>query len=300
MDWSSGHGADELRAAGTSTPLAAHADVLRLSVLLLMFYGGSGWSLDVPLKVACGAALMIPRLRMSPAWWITTTGLIVFINGMSWHSIDNHKYLISYWALCITMAAAWPDRGRDIVAWNARGLIAGCFVFAVAWKLLAGEYVDGSFLHHTSLTDGRVQVAASAVGGIEPSHLRMNRQLSGLIQTWPSESAVVYLRSSERMNTVALVASYWTLAIESAVAILGAIPRFNRFVAKDVALMLFVLTTYFLLPVVGFATILGVLGFAAAVHDGRAKLGRIYLLVIGLAQLASVPWDDYAARFLVR
>lgn len=278
-------------------PTTIHDDILCLTVLLLLFYGGSSWLLDVPLKIACGAALLLPRVRTGVPWWIGTVSLVVLINGMSWHSIDNHKYLIAYWAIAVTTAAAWPDRARDVLSWNARGLVATCFAFAVIWKLLAGQYLDGSFWHYTLLTDPRVQVAASALGGVPLSDLGMNQRLTAAVAAWPTEGPVVHLVSSDRIAAVALVASGWALLFESSIAVLWVLPgRAARW--KDAALIGFILTTYTILPVVGFATVLGVLGYAAASCAGRTRLANVYLAVIGVVQLVSVPWSGYLSHLL--
>lgn len=282
-------------AQGVATRLIGD-DVLRLTALLLMFYAGTGWTLSIPLKIACGAALFSTALLRSWWLWLAITALIAFVNGGVWHSIDNHKYLITYWSICVTMAVAWPAQSRAIISYNAQLLVGTCFFFAVVWKLLAGQFVDGSFLHNVFLTDSRVSVPASIAGGVPLSELSTNRSLSGMMQWSPTEEAVVQLRSSRPLAGLAVAASWWTLLIESAVAILWLVPALRHHVAKDVALIVFIATTYFLLPVVGFATILGVMGYAAASVRGQQRLAMVYLGVIAGMQLASVPWGAYLSQ----
>lgn len=282
-------------AQGVATRLIGD-DVLRLTALLLMFYAGSGWMLSIPLKIACGAALFSTTLLRNWWLWLAITALIVFVNGGVWHSIDNHKYLITYWSICVTIAVAWPAQSRAIISYNAQLLVGTCFFFAVAWKLLAGQFVDGSFLHNVFLTDSRVSVPASIVGGVPLSELSTNRSLSGMMQWSPTEDAIVQLSSSRALSGLAVAASWWTLLIESAVAILWLVPALRHHIAKDVALIVFIATTYFLLPVVGFATILGVMGYAAASVRGQRRLAMVYLGVIAGMQLASVPWGAYISH----
>jgi hypothetical protein len=272
--------------------------VLLLTLLLLLLYGGTDWKLDIPLKVACCAGIVLPAARRSVLLWTALTGLIGFINGQTWHSIDNHKYLITYWSMCVTMSVAWPRMGSWILAANARGLIGACFGFAVLWKFVAGQYLDGSFLHHTFLTDPRVQVPAALAGSMPLSDLAANRYLEGYLTSWPYEHPVVHLASTNRLEDAAVLLSYWTLLIESLVALLWLFPFPRTVVFKHAALMIFVLTTYGVLPVVGFATILGVMGFAAATISGRRTLSGVWLGVIGAAQCASVPWGGYVAEYL--
>jgi len=274
--------------------------VLRLSVLLLMFYAGSDWRLDVPLKVLCAVALLARPVLRSHWWWLAVSVLLVYINANSWHSIDNHKYLITYWALSIATALAWPSRGTAILAGNARGLIGLCFAFAVLWKLLGGEYLDGSFLHHTFLTDSRVAVPVSLVGGVPLAELAANRRLTGMMAVWPSEGAVASLHTSTLMEYVAWGVSMWTLLIEGSIAVGWTLSWLRRYAFKDVALIAFIATTYGILPVVGFATVLGVMGCTLATVEGRRRCMAAYLVVLTLAQLAAIPWDSYVSETVLR
>lgn len=272
--------------------------VLLLTLLLLAFYGGSGWQLSIPLKVACCAGVVIPRIRRSALFWTAITGLVAFINGLNWHVIDNHKYLITYWSLCITLAMSWPRMSLWILGKNAHGLIGSCFALAVLWKIIAGQYLDGSFLHHTMLTDPRVQVVAALVGDIPLSDLALNRRMYSHLTSWPFEYPSVVFASSPRLETAALVLSYWTLLIESIVALLWLLPVGRASLFKHGVLMVFILTTYVILPVVGFATILGVMGYAASVIEGRRRLSMVWLTVIGAAQCASIPWTGILAGYI--
>lgn len=284
----------------STAPTLVGDDILRLTALLLMFYGGSGWMLSLPLKIACGAALFSTVLLRNWWWWLGITVLIAFVNGGVWHSIDNHKYLISYWAICVTMAVAWPVQSRAVISYNAQLLIGTCFFFAVVWKLLAGQFLDGSFLHNVFLTDSRVAVPASIAGDVPLSELSVNRSLESMMQWSPSADAIVQLRSSPLLEGLAITASWWTLLIESLVAVLWLLPVRRVGIARDVALIVFIATTYFLLPVVGFATILGVMGYAVASVREQKRLKMVYLGVIAFMQLSSIPWGPYVSQLVTR
>ncbi|MFG0284757.1 MAG: hypothetical protein ACF8R7_10085 [Phycisphaerales bacterium JB039] len=271
-------------------------DVLRLTALLLIFYAGSDWLLTIPLKIACGGALFSSKLLRSWVLWLGISVLVVFIDGGAWHSIDNHKYLIAYWAICITLALSWPSRGSWIASRNASLLIGLCFFFAFLWKILAGEYFDGSFMHRVFLTDSRVAVPASLAGGVPISALSANRSLESMMQWSPSPDVIVELQSSRALSTIAICALYWTLLLEALIAFLWLIPIGKNSLVKDVALIAFILTTYVLLPVVGFATVLSVMGYAHASGRGRRCVAAAYLGVVALVQLASVPWGGLVSR----
>ncbi len=273
-------------------------EVLRLTVLLLLFYGGSSWHLSIPLKVACGAALFSQRIRGSLVWWIGITCLVALMNGISWHSIDNHKYLITYWSMTVTLAVACPTSAERVLLWNARGLVGICFGLAVIWKLLAGEYLDGTFWEYTLLTDSRLRVVSSVVGGIPLADLSTNRSLVADAFQWPAENPIVHLATSPQLAGVAKAMSWWGLGIESLIAVLWLCPVRTPLSLKDASLIGFLVTTYMLLPVVGFASVLGVMGFSVAFLENRRRLAFVYLIVLCFVQLASIPWGSYATMHL--
>ena len=48
-----------------------------------------------------------------------------------------------YWSLacCLSLFCRDPDR---LLAWNGRVLIGLTFLFATGWKIMGGEFLDGS------------------------------------------------------------------------------------------------------------------------------------------------------------
>ena len=50
-----------------------------------------------------------------------------------WHFADNHKYLMAYWALAITLSL-WAKDEANILKVTARYLIGLTFIFATIWK----------------------------------------------------------------------------------------------------------------------------------------------------------------------
>jgi hypothetical protein len=68
---------------------------------------------------------------------------------------------------------------------SSAGCLAANFLFATIWKILAGEYWDGAFLHYTFLADDRVESVATAIGGLSPNALPQNRLLETLLKQFP-------------------------------------------------------------------------------------------------------------------
>ena len=269
----------------------SHHLVLRLTLILLFLYGSSTLILDVPLRIICGLMLVSPTLITSQGLWILICGFIWCMNAVNWLWIDNHQFLISYW--CLVCALGVSAKNTDaILAWNGRILTGLVFLFATFWKLLSGEYLNGSFLHYTFLTDDRVATFASLVGRLNPGVLSQNRLLESTLKVMPDSSLSVTLETSEALRTFTLSASYWTLLIEGAVAaafLLVGVHWLARI--RDWLLMLFVATTYFLLPVLGFAYVIIIMGLAqcSTNHVGKRLA---YLSLFASLQFARLPWEQ--------
>ena len=108
----------------------------------------------------------------------------------------------------------------------------------------------------------------------------------------PHSSLSVTLETSEALRAVALGASYWTLLIEGVVAIAFLLAGIQWLAhARDWLLLLFVATTYFLLPVLGFAYVILIMGLAqcSSEHTGKRL---VYLGLFASLQLARLPWEQ--------
>ncbi|ELR99476.1 hypothetical protein [Gloeocapsa sp. PCC 73106] len=257
--------------------------VLRFTALLLLLYGSSTVVLDVPLSILSGLMLLSPVFLTSQVLWVIICALLWWINATDWLWIDNHKILITYWGLVCALAVSAKD-ADEVLAWNGRLLIGLTFLFATIWKVLAGEYWDGSFLHYTFMLDPRVESVAMFIGGLSRETLVQNRLLEVSLQEFPKKIGQITLFTSTRLQWFALAASYWTLLIEASVAIAFLLPSFfSRY--RDWLLIVFIATTYFLLPVLGFAYVLMIMGFAQC-HPQNTGIRVTYICLFAFLQLA--------------
>ncbi|NET33920.1 MAG: hypothetical protein F6K19_18180 [Cyanothece sp. SIO1E1] len=252
---------------------------LRLTLLLIVLHEIDQFQLTrVPERLLAGLMLLYPQLLSQKLLWLLLCAALVGHNLKFWFILFNHEYLITYWCLVCTLAvyAKSPDQ---ILTRNAKLLIGLCFCFATIWKLLSGEYLDGSFLHLTFLLDQRLEMGAVLFGGAEPGALAANRDLFSLLQTrGPEETST--LATSLRLSWVSLFFSYWTLLSEGGIAIafLSPYPTWlsnNR----DWLLILFILTTYAVIPVFAFAAILSLLGLAQCPLN-LTKRRAIYIAIL--------------------
>ncbi|MEA5463975.1 hypothetical protein [Leptothoe sp. PORK10 BA2] len=262
--------------------------VLRLTTILLLLHGIDDWVWTMlPEKVLALTMLVYsPLVRHRWAWLAMSLCLLVH-NLWHWSSLVNHEYMYTYWVL-VCAIAVWSQTPRQVLRWNARWLIGLCFLFATLWKFLGGEYLDGSFLHLTFLLDSRLAMGAVLFGGLDLATLAENRQI---FETTQSSAAVLdpqQLTTTPRMAVAGIVLSYWTILIEGLVAasFLLTVPRW-LYQKRDWLLLAFVLTTYTVIPVLGFAALLLVMGLIQAKNN---LMARIYLgLLISMPVWMPLP-----------
>ena len=249
--------------------------VLRLTTILLLLHGIDHWLWTMlPEKLLATAMLLRPRLVRQRWVWLAMSLCLMVHNLWHWSNLVNHEYLYTYWVLVCTIAV-WSRTPRQVLSWNARWIIGLCFFFATLWKFLGGEYLDGSFLHLTFLLDHRLAMGAVLFGGLDLTTLAENRQLFETMQTSAAVLESQQLVTTPRMAAASLVLSYWTIFIEGLVAVsfLLTMPRWlsqNR----DWVLMVFVITTYAVIPVLGFGALLMVMGL---IQTKNSLIARIYL-----------------------
>lgn len=288
---------EEARTLGTTLRTAiatsgAHQLVLRCTLLLLLFHGASLPGLQVSVVVLAGMILLLPQiLELKPLWWALTFS-VALDTWREWAIADNHKYLIAYWTVACTLSLYRPDPSAYLAA-SARLMVGLVFCFATTWKILAGQYANGEFLYFTFLTDGRVQGLGAAVSGWSLSDLVQFRQAIAFIGEYGASTASLPIPQSPALHAVAMLMSWTTILGEGVIAVVYLLPAHKFYTARHVSLMLFLVATYFLLPVLGFAFVLAVLGLTQChAEDDDTRLR--YLILIGIIQLVIVPWSFVA------
>lgn len=275
-----------------------------LSVVLLLLHAPQVWYLQFPLTLLCVAGLVFrPLLRQPALWYLAATmvGATVYLN---WESADNHKYMIGYWCLMLCSVFTLPDGQRArALAVTARMLIGLCMAWAVFWKAINPQYLDGSFFEYTLLVDQRFADFAGQLSAISRQTLQDNRQLvqlltEGHVRGLPVES--VALAGNEAVRPLAHFLTWWTILIELVLAAVFLWPQGRRVtVIRNAALLLFGVTTYAIAPVVGFGWTLMLLGLAQC--ETRARwLKLAYLGVFMLILVYAAPFTAVAELVLGR
>jgi hypothetical protein len=266
-----------------------------LVVVLLATTGA--WYVAAPVSVLAAGALVCPELRDRPLLWWALLGCLGAGVHQVWTQADNHQYLIIYWVFAVALAAGSVDpAGARAVA--ARWLLAAVFALATLWKLSNPAFIDGSFFEFTLLTDSRFAPVATVFGGADAHDLELNRTVfEGMDGARPG-AAVALLGHTARLAVVADVLTWWTLAIEGAVALAFLSPG-ARWLGRhrDHLLITFTVTTYLAAPVLGFGWLLLVLGLAQ-LRSTASHLRVLYVAAFVVVRLGATPVLELASRWV--
>lgn len=261
-----------------------------MTLILLLFYGGSHWYLEIPVVILCSLGLLHRPLIRESNFWFLTTVFLASSNFQNWYSIDNHKYLITYWCLALWLAVSAANP-RESLKVNARLLIGLAFLFATVWKIMSPDFLSHEFFYHTLLTEPRFATLAKVFGGATDQVLAQSARVTSDLESFDSTLASVPLAESARLLALAKLLTWWTLLIEGAIALAFCWPE-GRWSSRlgDGLLLVFLLTTYMSATVVGFGWILSIMGLVSSPH--RYARG-LYVLAFLIIFLYSGPWSSF-------
>lgn len=271
----------------------------RMTILALLLHVHDHHYLVPSLGALALAGLVFTSLPRSAVYWGAVTGLLGLFFAYVWFSIDNHKYLIAYWCLALLGSRLVADP-RPVLELNGRLLIGLGFGFATLWKLISPEFLDGTFFHMTFLTDQRFQTFARVVGEVPLDALRQNhKDLDMLVRGFGQVSHLpdpLPLRDSVVLPSLARALAVWTVALEGLTAVTFLWPRADRVrLARHAVLVVFILTTYPVATVAGFAMLLAVMAAGQCERD-RPALALGYVLLFVLVPLFSFPYGAVLGR----
>ena len=245
--------------------------VLRFSLLVLILTAVTNRALLVGAMVLAFVALPRRRLYRSPYLWLGVAAVTGVRILFAWESLDNHVILTTWWTLAIGVSLFGDDADRTLAS-NARLLVGLAFLFATVWKLISGEFLDTSFFHYSLLLDDRFQYLTESIGGLSRDAYVGNHAAVAALRGAPG-SGPVALASSDTIRAMATVLTWWTIAIEAAIAVAFLVPNRRAVLAhaRHASLLVFAFTTYLAVPVGGFGALLMVMGLAQCEHGPRAR-----------------------------
>ncbi len=252
---------------------------------------------DTPLTLLALAGLLSRRVCWHSASWTLATLLVAWPVLEDPYRVDNHAYLRIYWFLALAIAA-WSRNPSELLVKNARGLIAGVFVFAVLWKgILSPDFVSGDFFRFTLLTDSRFTDFAAVVTGLTPDEQALNRERVYAALASPAGAWEKDFIEPPRLELVARVLTAWTLLVEVVIALAFVLPaRFALSRMRDLPLIAFGITTYSVATVEGFGWLLCAIGLAQ-VDAGRPLVRLAYFACFAMILCyVRVPWVAWLAQ----
>lgn len=260
--------------------------VLRASLVVLLVNSNDDPAVLVAVALVCVVALPRPAVLTSPWLW----GLLFVVIGArqvaTWHTIDDHIVVTTYWCGAIALGLGARDP-RTALSLSARLLVGAVFAFAVGWKLLSGEFADGTFLRYSLLFDDRFQVVGRVLGRttdrVRAANLdAVNHLLDG------SGAGRVGLREGSGAVAVARVFTSWAVVVEAVIAAAFLLLWRDRWAwLRHGSLVAFAATTYVVVPVGGFGALLLVLGAAQATGE---RLRTAYIVGIGVLLVWAAMW----------
>lgn len=265
--------------------------VLRASLVVVLVNANDDPVLLLPLAVVCVVVLPRPAVLRSPWLW---AALFVAVGARqlgTWHTLDDHVVATTYWCGAVALGLGARDPGATL-ALSARLLVGTLFAFAAGWKLFSGQFLDGTFFRYTLLFDERFEVVARVVGGMTDGMRAANvAAVTDLLAggSGPAAGPVV-LQEGPAVPELALVFTWWGVAVEAAVAAAFLLPLRGRWrAARHGSLVAFVATTYAVVPVGGFGAFLLVLGAAQATTE-RARVAYVAGIGVLIAWAALWPF----------
>lgn len=261
------------------------------TLVLLVLYGDQHWYVHILAAGSSFAIIALPSLRYSGPLWSLITAVLFAGNWLAYWSADNHKHLIAYWTLAIALAchARTLQAAQETLALASRWLIAAAMGFAVLWKLKAPDYLTGEFFEYALIFDDRFENVARILGGLTPEMVEENVRARSVLVSWVPAAPELLIRVPDSLRALARAMTYWVITIEGIVALAFACPdRWRLGRARDGLLILFLLTTYLVAPVYGFAYVLIAMGMAQSRARSAALKG--YTAAFIVIQLYDAPW----------
>ncbi|MCK8481202.1 hypothetical protein [Psychroserpens algicola] len=259
--------------------------IFKFSLVLLVLDGSTGWGLDIFMRITCALMLAFDSFSKNRVLWLIISLLLLFFNSLQFYILDNHKILFVYWVLLITFYL-WTDKDSDYLKSNAKILIGLVMFFAVFQKLINGFGSPG-FLHGRFLFDSRFMLVTHFMIDTPYEVLANNQNSIAILKTLPNDNSFVSLTSTPFMGRVLYAFQLFGLVFEALVAFLFLFSKKNT-IAKDIALLAFCIGTYFIFPVIGFSSILLILGIA----QSTKKMRKFYIITFILIQFIKVPWQQ--------
>lgn len=278
---------------------------LSLQVLLVIFllYMTDNGYLSIFMPVILFPGILFKELRSNRYYWIlillfgATFYLVLDLVGY----VPNHKHIFAYLMLAVTLSLFMGsgERSLNFLKVQCRLIIGLCFLFATIGKFLAPEFLNSAFFDFTNTSDPRFFGSTSIFGGVDKALLELNEEtFVNFLKTSDPNNRFV-LHGADEIQGFSMFLTYWTIFIEGMIGISFLAPA-RSWLSKyrNLFLVIFILTTYPIATVTGFAIILAFMGFLQSLDQKQLTGYSIfYLLVLLLLPLNYFPFTRLFALF---
>lgn len=261
--------------------------------VLLSVHLDDAWYAEHYARAAAVLALLFPRVRGSVLLWTGITATLAAYCWNDWYWADNHKFLLTYWCLALTLAVGMADTSLALQRLRSasRWMLVLVMLAAGGWKLANSDFRSGAFFEFMLLTDARFTPKTERLAGLSAEALERNdERLQELRETLPGTTEkfpVAILESSPQVTRLA-----WWLTLLSVVSelwigalyLLPAKQPLRRL--REWSLVAFLAGTYLIAPVFGFGSVLAVLG---AAESDCPRRQTVLLAMLAVLELYNVP-----------
>lgn len=270
--------------------------MLKMIVLILLLFMVESTVLTIIIPIFTIPALLINKLVINKYYWLIlsiATSIPYLINDLVGY-VPNHKHIYAYVCIAVCAVLFMSDKSNKIqnLGTQSKYIIGLCFLFAVAGKFLAPEFLNGAFFEFTNTADPRFFGFTSQIAGVDMKDLLENEAHLNKLTKFNDPNFTFKLKGVENIGTIGLIISYWTILIEGMIAISFCVPQ-KLFIAKfrNIFLIAFIITTYPIATVPGFAILLTALGFIQSIKDNKlTNYSLFYLFVFFLLPLIQIPF----------
>jgi hypothetical protein len=260
-----------------------------LTLLLVLLHSDDAWYIRVPAAIFALAGFFVPNLIRNASFWLLLSLLSMLGNALNWQRADNHKYLIAYWCLAVGLSMLTRDPVENMGR-SARLLIGAAFSFAVFWKLVSRDFLDGSFFETSLLFDDRFAYVGRVLGGMIQPVQASNVVAQRALLAYDSTLDVAALQYTAGIQILARFFTWWGLITETLVALAFLAPGGRLFrIPRDYFLLTFLFSTYAIASVIGFGWVLATMGYAQA-REAPRSVARLYVLAVVVMQAYKLPW----------
>ncbi|QGG95462.1 hypothetical protein [Actinomarinicola tropica] len=221
--------------------------------------------------------LLRPAWARHPAWWLAVGAVLALRQITAWEGVDNHVVVTTYWCLALGVCLLASDPTRAIGR-SARLLIGLVFGFAVAWKIMSPDFLNGDFFRYTLLADERFEFVTRHLGGVSTTAYERNQAELASLHAAAPDARTAQLDLGPRVSTMAVAMTWFAVVTESAIAAthLAPLPPARTW-WRPATLLFFCAGTYLVVPVGGFGCLLVTMALADSTLARRWRAALLWL-----------------------